>query len=153
MKLSELYPTEAERSTLYRAFDPHVPAPDGTFFGKWWFNFFADRETITDNQDTFFRYVRQIHPIIMRKWAILIGSYPDLLSGLVEDRDVTTVKMYAAPNGRVDEAYTTGATTETREESTTEEDMARLTRMNEIRNVYFDLLDEYKTLFVEVWAL
>ena len=153
MTLNELFPTELDRNFLYTAFTPPIVIRFEGSFGDWWFKFFRDREVITTDRDKFYRYVRQIHPIIADKWFKLVVDYPNMLDDLIKATDERTLTNYAAPNGTPDTAYSTGMIKEVFSETSTDEDYARLTRVKEIRNFYYDMLSEYECLFVGVWAI
>lgn len=153
MTLSELFNTQQDLELLYSAFNPTIPTPGNIPFGEWWFNFFAERETVVDDKTRFISFITRIHPIIAMKWIKLIQHYAGVLDDLVTATDERTITQYSAPNGNPDTAYAVGMTREVFSDTTTDDDFARLTRVNEIRNFYFDLLNEYESLFIGVWAL
>lgn len=153
MTLSELFNTQQDRELLYSAFVPVIPAPNDTPFGEWWYNYFAEREVVVDDKTRFYGFITRIHPIIAMKWLKLIQSYSDVLDDLIKASDERTVTQYSAPNGNPDTAYAVGMTREVFSDTTTDDDYARLTRVKEIRNYYFDLLNEYESLFIGVWAI
>lgn len=153
MKLKELFSTTEERTQLENAFDPTMSTPDGQTFGKWWFDFCAEYETITDDRDTFITYVRRIHPIIAAKWSQLLIKYPTLLNEFAAAEDQRVITNYAAPNGQPAVAYSTGMVKEVWSETTTDEDIARLSSTRMIRNFWFDVVHEYDSLFIGVRAV
>ena len=153
MKLKELFNTNEEREELENAFDPTMTTPDGQTFGKWWFDFCAEYETITDDREAFISYVRRIHPLIAAKWSQLLIKYPTLLREFTDAEDQRIITNHAAPNGDSDNAYSTGSVKEVWTETTTDEDIARLSSTRMIRNFWFDVVHEYDSLFIGVRAV
>lgn len=152
MKLKELILTYND-TDFVSALTPSMRAPEGTTFNQFVYNHFMDYETITDDRDTFLLKLSNVHKITSARWGKLIDKYQDMINELIEAEDERTVTAYASPNGNPDTAYSTGMTREVFKDTTTEDDFARLTRVNEIRNFYYDLLKGYECLFVGAWAI
>lgn len=147
MKLKELFPTADE---LKAVFTPAFPELNGTPFHVLFYNYFAESETLTNDKDMFIYLIQRFHILNHSRWNTLLQSYSDMLTDLATAGDKRTITNYAAPGGVPEISYSTGMSVEEWSETTTDEDIARLTRVAEVRNFWLDCIREYDTLFIEV---